>query len=191
MHISNSTSLDPPLAINYDNYQKSLAYRNFSHLAPLICSFLRKDIVKRGKEGQGHCTMSSSIITLLTIRKSITVMNYKFCKFFMHKSVRINSVWMRDKKEFLYFIDISTLLDLRRLNCAKEQPKKLSLELASRSLSVSLLVEVSGALLVVICLVSCNFILVSICLISLNKIMKCDSKSCRVGAKLFDAVGKL
>ena len=48
IHISNSTSLDPPLAINYDNYQKSLAYWNFSHLAPLICSFLRKDIVKKG-----------------------------------------------------------------------------------------------------------------------------------------------
>ena len=64
----------------------------------------------------------------------------------MHKSVRINSVWGWGKKEFLYFIDIGTLLDLRRVDCAKKQPNKLSLELASRSLSVSLLVEVSRAL---------------------------------------------
>ena len=55
-------------------------------------------------------------------------------------------MWGRGKKEFLYFIDIGTLLDLRRLDRAKKQAKKLSLELASRSLSVSLLVEVSRAL---------------------------------------------
>ena len=73
-------------------------------------------------------------------------MNQKFLKFFMHKSVCINRVWGRGKKEFLHFIDIGTLLDLRRLDCAKKQPKNLSLELASRSLSVSLLVEVSRAL---------------------------------------------
>ena len=43
---------------------------------------------------------------------------------------------------------LSTLLDLRRFDCANKQPKKLSLkqaELASRSLSMSLLVEVSRA----------------------------------------------
>ena len=38
-----------------------------------------------------------------------------------------------------------TLLDLRRFDCANKRPKKLSLELASRSLSVLLLVEVSTA----------------------------------------------
>ena len=37
-------------------------------------------------------------------------------------------------------------LDLRRLDCASKQPKILSLEIAFRSLSVSLLVEVSRAL---------------------------------------------
>ena len=48
MHTPNPTYLDPPLAISYENYQKSLAYRNFSHLAPLFCSFLLKGKVKRG-----------------------------------------------------------------------------------------------------------------------------------------------
>ena len=37
--------LDPPLAINYRNQQKSSAY--FSHLAQLILSFLLKGRVKR------------------------------------------------------------------------------------------------------------------------------------------------
>ena len=34
------TPLDPPLAISYKNYQKSLVY--FSHLAPLVLFFLTK-----------------------------------------------------------------------------------------------------------------------------------------------------
>ena len=53
----------------------------------------------------------------------------------------------RRQGTFLYFIDIATV-DLRRFDCANKQQKKLSLklvELASRSLSVSLLVVVSRA----------------------------------------------
>ena len=92
MHTPNSTSLDAPLAISYENYQKSLAYRNFSHLAPLISSFLLKGKIKRGTGGGEHGTMPSTN-TLLTRRKSIIVMNEKLRKFFMHKSVCINSVW--------------------------------------------------------------------------------------------------
>ena len=57
----------------------------------------------------------------------------------------IVSIPGRGKKEFLCCIDIGTLLDFRCLYCAKKQPKKLSLEPAFRSLSVSLLVETSGA----------------------------------------------
>ena len=34
--------LDPPLAISYRNHRKSLAYRYFSHLAPLILFFFTK-----------------------------------------------------------------------------------------------------------------------------------------------------
>ena len=37
MHTPHPRPLDPPLAIRYRNYQKSLAY--FSHLAPLILFF--------------------------------------------------------------------------------------------------------------------------------------------------------
>ena len=71
-------------------------------------------------------------------------MNQKFHKFFLHKSVCINAG--RGEKELL--CTLLTLLDLRRFDCANKQPKNLSLkqvELASRSLSMSLLVEVSGA----------------------------------------------
>ena len=75
--------MDPPLVINYGNHQKRLAYQYFSHLAPLLCSFLLKGNIKRGTGGGGHGTMPSSINTLLTRRKSIIV---------MRKSVRINSV---------------------------------------------------------------------------------------------------
>ena len=53
VHTPNPTSLDAPLAISYENYQKSLAYRYFSHLAPLICSFLLKGKVKRRTGGGG------------------------------------------------------------------------------------------------------------------------------------------
>ena len=57
MHTLNPTSLDPPLAISHGNYQKSLAYRYFSHLAPLIYSFLVKGKVKRGQgeKGMAEC----------------------------------------------------------------------------------------------------------------------------------------
>ena len=50
MHTPNPTSLDPLLAISYENYQKSLAYRCFSHLAPLGCSFLLKGKLKKIEE---------------------------------------------------------------------------------------------------------------------------------------------
>ena len=40
MQIPNPTPLDPPQAISYRNYQKSLAL--FSHLAPLILFFVAK-----------------------------------------------------------------------------------------------------------------------------------------------------
>ena len=49
----NPTSLDAPLAISYENYEKRLAYRYFSHLAPLICSFSLKSKIKRGTGGGG------------------------------------------------------------------------------------------------------------------------------------------
>ena len=53
MHTPNPTSLDAPLAISYENYQKSLAYRHFSHFAPLTCSFLLKGKAKKGGQGEG------------------------------------------------------------------------------------------------------------------------------------------
>ena len=46
MHTPHPTPLDPSLAINYRNHQKSLAY--FSHLIPLILFFFTK---RRGQKG--------------------------------------------------------------------------------------------------------------------------------------------
>ena len=40
MHTPHSTPLDPPLAINYRNHQKSLVC--FSHLTPLVLFFFTK-----------------------------------------------------------------------------------------------------------------------------------------------------
>ena len=40
MHAPHLTPLDPPLAVSYENYQKSLAY--FNHLAPLVLFFFTK-----------------------------------------------------------------------------------------------------------------------------------------------------
>ena len=40
MHAPYPTPLDPPLALSYKNYQKSLAY--FSHLASLVLPFFTK-----------------------------------------------------------------------------------------------------------------------------------------------------
>ena len=53
MHTPHPTPLDPPLAISYSNYQKSVVY--FSHSAPLILFYF----TKRRSETEGvHDTMT-------------------------------------------------------------------------------------------------------------------------------------
>ena len=51
MLISHPTPLDPPLAISYRNYQKSLAH--FSHLASLVLLFFTKRQSQKG--GMAQC----------------------------------------------------------------------------------------------------------------------------------------
>ena len=46
MHTPHPISLDPAMAINYGNHQKSLAY--FSHLAPLVLFFFTKMQSQKG-----------------------------------------------------------------------------------------------------------------------------------------------
>ena len=50
-HTSHPTPLDPLLAISYKNHQKNLEY--FSHLAPLILFFTKKQSQK-GRGGGWH-----------------------------------------------------------------------------------------------------------------------------------------
>ena len=47
MHTPHPNSLDPPLAMSYRNYQKSLAY--FSHLAPIVLFFFTKRQNQKGE----------------------------------------------------------------------------------------------------------------------------------------------
>ena len=61
MHTPHPILLHPPLAINYRNHQKSLAY--FSHLA----SFLLFPKRQSQKGGEGHGPMTSLLNTLLNI----------------------------------------------------------------------------------------------------------------------------
>ena len=51
MHTPHLIPLDPPLAISYKNYQKSLAY--FSHLAPSVLFFFTKTQSQKG--GMAQC----------------------------------------------------------------------------------------------------------------------------------------
>ena len=62
MVTSHPTPLDPPLAISYRNYQKSLAY--FSHLASLVLFFFTERQIQKG----GHDTIPP-LNTLLRCRR--------------------------------------------------------------------------------------------------------------------------
>ena len=60
MHTPHPRPLDPPLAISYRNYQKSLAY--FSHLAPLGLLFFTKRQSQKGGGGMAQCLPLNTLL---------------------------------------------------------------------------------------------------------------------------------
>ena len=65
------TPLDPPLAINYRNHQKSLVY--FSHLTPLI-SFLRKGLSQK-EGGAWHNAPLDTLLVVTSVDVQLSTQN--------------------------------------------------------------------------------------------------------------------
>ena len=66
-HTPHPTSLGPPLAISYENHQKSLAYS--SHMAPLILLIFYQKAKSRGEDRRGwegwHNAPLNTLLTAL------------------------------------------------------------------------------------------------------------------------------
>ena len=62
-HIPHPTPLDPPLAINYKNHQKSLAY--FSYWASLVLFFFTKRRSQKGGGSMAQCPPLNALLPIL------------------------------------------------------------------------------------------------------------------------------
>ena len=79
MHTTHPTPLDPPLAINYGNHQKSLVY--FSHSAPLLLFFSTRRHSQK-KEAMTQCCpkyapASADVVFFIDIQRRAAEMRKK------------------------------------------------------------------------------------------------------------------